>query len=100
MEMCTFAELRKLHDLTSDPAFAARERGTGMTIRLWDKPQAWKQKEGRRVEKEVIEHIGRRYIFSREDPGAATKSPFREVQEFIPRPKGPPHRVIARQGGE
>ncbi len=74
-----FADFMGRDRLLSAPAFLTREIGNGVTVQLHERPEMWDTPEGRETEARVLNHIGQRYFFSREDPDSNTVAPHFEV---------------------
>ena len=74
--------------LLSAPAYATREVGGGVLVRLSERPQDWNTPEYKDRERRFLDHVGREHFFEREDPDKPTKSPWRFPKTQLPQ-RGP-----------
>ncbi len=70
-----YCDLMGRNRLLSAPAYAAREVRDGVLLCLHEDPRAWNTAEYQATEARVLDHLGREYFFSRDNPERPTLAP-------------------------
>jgi hypothetical protein len=84
--------------LLTAPATEVREVDGGILLALAEDPTTWNTPEYRLLERQVLNHIGPQFFFSRDDPDRQTVPPVEGLPDL---PPTPPLGVIVKldQGG-
>ena len=61
--------------LLSAPAYEVREVDEGVLLALSEDPRIWSSAEYKAIEHRVVDHLGKEYFFSRDEPERKTIAP-------------------------
>jgi len=70
-----YRDLIDRHKLLTAPASGKREIGNGVLLSLSDDPLSWNTEGYLQVENAVLDHIGRQFFFSKQNPDRETVAP-------------------------
>lgn len=88
--------------LLSAPAYEVRGVGSGILVRMSEKPQEWHNPGYKEREQRFLDHVGREYFFERDNPDKPTKSPW-NLPKLPPLQPGAPAKdiqVLHSSGGK
>ena len=70
-----YCELIGLERLLDTPAHEVKGVDDGVLVRLSKDSREWEREDYREAERKVLNHIGRQYCFSKEEPNQKTVAP-------------------------
>lgn len=70
-----YVDLIGLNRLLSAPAYEVRKLGNGVILMLSASPWHWTTREYAEAERQVLQHLGEHYFFSKQNPDRETVGP-------------------------